>query len=196
MRVGPGAVRVPDGLADHPAAGADVSQEDNARAAVKALILDDEILDVALTYPRGYTKSQAVGLAAGGVIGFGGDFQGVAAVVGGMVGGKIFSNLKEVPRSIVLAVSPTTVYVLGRDTQALVGHWDILQPMLKFDRAHVHVEVVQTLATLNITLVDTEHGATLELEAKRMGTLGVKALIELLTDSDQQLDTAVREETP
>lgn len=52
-----------------------MSQESRARAAVQALIPDDEILDVALTYPRGYTKSQAVGAAAGGVIGFGGDFQ-------------------------------------------------------------------------------------------------------------------------
>ncbi len=167
-----------------------MSREDSALAAVKALIPDDEILDVALTYPRGYTKSQAVGLAAGGAIGFGGDFQGVAAVVGGMVGGKIFSNLKDVPQSIVLAVSPTTVYVLGRDTQALVGHWDILEPMLKFDRAHLQVEVKQTLATLNITLVDTEHDATLELEAKRMGTLGVKALLELLMLSDEHVDDA------
>lgn len=66
-----------------------MSQESKARAAVQALIPDDEILDVALTYPRGYTKSQAMGTAAGGVIGFGGDFQGAAAVVGGMVGSKI-----------------------------------------------------------------------------------------------------------
>ena len=162
-----------------------MSREDSALAAVKALIPDDEILDVALTYPRGYTKAQAVGLLAGGVIGSGGDFQAVGAVVGGMVGGSIFSNLKDVPKSIVLAVSPTTVYVLGRDTQALVGHWDILEPMLKFDRARLLVEVKQTLATLNITLVDTEHDATLELEAKRMGTLGVKGLLELLTPSDE-----------
>ena len=66
------------------------------------------------------TRSQAVGMAAGGAIGFGGDFQGAAAVVGSMVGGKIFSNLKEVPQSVVLAVSPTTVYVLGRDTPGLL----------------------------------------------------------------------------
>jgi len=173
-----------------------VSQGDNARAAVQALIPDDEILDVALTYPRGYTKSQAVGLAAGGAIGFGGDFQAVSAVIGGMVGGQIFSNLKEVPQSIVLAVSPTTVYVLGRDTQAMIGHWDTLKPMLKFERAHLQVEVAQTLATLNITLVDTEHDATLEVEAKRMGTLGVKALLELLKLSDQHLEAPVDEEAP
>ena len=135
---------------------------------------------MALTYPRGFTKSQAVGLAAGGAIGYGSDFQGVAAAVGGVVGGKIFSNLKELPQSFVLAISPTTVYVLGRDKQAAFGGWDNLQPMIKFDRATLHVELKQTLATLNITLVDTGHGATLELEAKRLGNLDVKALGELM----------------
>ncbi len=171
-----------------------MSQEDKARAAVQALIPDDEILDVALTYPRGYTKSQAAGMAIGGAAGFGSDFQGVGAVVGSMVGGKIFSNLKELPQSFVLAISPTTVYVLGRDTMAAIGHWDKVQPMLKFDRATLHVEVQQTLMTLNITLVDTEHDARLELEAKRLGTLDVKALVELLLLSDQHLDDSVDEE--
>jgi len=56
--------------------------------------------------------------------------------------------------------------------------------------------VAQTLATLNITLVDTEHDATLEVEAKRMGTLGVKALLELLKLSDQHLEAPVDEEAP
>ena len=41
--------------------------------------------------------------------------------------------------------------------------------------------------TLEITLVDTEHDATLELEAKRLGSLDVKALLELLKLSDQHL---------
>ncbi len=165
-----------------------MSREDKARAAVQALIPDDEILDVALTYPRGFTKSQAVGLAAGGAIGYGGEFQGVATAVGGVVGGKIFSNLKEVPQSFVLAISPTTVYVLGRDKQAAFGGWGNLQPMLKFDRANLHVELQQTLATLNITLVDTKQGATLELEAKRLGNLDVKALVELMMLSSEHLE--------
>jgi len=172
-----------------------VSQESKARAAVQALIPDDEIIDVALTYPRGYTQAQAVGLTAGGVMGFGGDFQAVAAVAGGMIGERIFSNLKEVPQSIVLAVSPTTVYVLGRDTQAVVGHWDILQPMLTFDRASLAVEVKQTRVTLDIPFVDTTNDATLELEAKRIGSLDAKALIELLMLSDQHIDAAIDEET-
>ena len=171
-----------------------MSREDNARAAVQALIPDDEILDVALTYPRGFTKSQAVGMAAGGAIGFGSDFQGVAAVMGGVVGGKIFSNLKELPQSFVLAISPTMVYVLGRDKQSAFGGWDRLHPMVKFDRSTLHVELQQTLVTLNITLVDTANGATLELESKRLGTLDVKALLELMMMSNAHIDDAADDE--
>jgi len=164
-----------------------MSQESEARAAVQALIPDDEIIDVALVYPRGTTRAQGAGMAVGGLAGMGSSFQGVGLVVGSVVGGKIFSDAKELPFSFVLAISPTTVYVLGRDTQVLIGGWDKLQPMIKFDRSTLRVEVHQTLVTLEITLVDTEHDATLELEAKRLGSLDVKALLQLLMLSEAHL---------
>jgi hypothetical protein len=172
-----------------------MSSEETARTAVQALIPDDEILDVALVYPRGTTRAQGAGMALGGVAGMGGGFQGVGMIVGSVVGGKIFSDAKDLPASFVLAISPTTVYVLGRDTQVLIGGWDKLQPMIKFDRSKLRVEVHQTLVTLDITLVDTEHDATLELEAKRLGSLDVKALLELLMLSDRHLEDAGDAET-
>ena len=165
-----------------------MSREVNARSAVQALIPDDEILDVALTYPRGFTQSQGMGMAVGGAVGMGTDFQGVGLAIGGIAGGKLFSDLKEVPQSFVLAVSPTTVYVLGRDKQSPFGGWERLQPMIKFERATLRVEISQHLVTLDITLVDTEHDARLELEAKRLGTLDVKALLELMKLSDEHLE--------
>ena len=93
---------------------------------------------------------------------------------------KVFGNLKELPRSFVLAVSDTTVYTFGRDTQALVGHWDDMVKMVKLDRSTLLVSVHQRLATLEITLTDTEHDVSLELEAKRLGNLGVKEVIAVL----------------
>jgi hypothetical protein len=164
-----------------------MSSEESARTAVQALIPDDEILDVALVYPRGTTRAQGAGMAVGGIAGMGSSFQGVGLLVGSLVGGKIFSDAKELPFSFVLAISPTTVYVLGRDTRALIGGWDKLQPMIKFDRATLRVETKQTLATLEITLVDTEHDATLELEAKRLGNLDATALLEVLKASETHL---------
>lgn len=171
-----------------------MSREENARAAVQALIPDDEILDVALTYPAGFTKSQAVGMAIGTSIGYGSDFQTLATVAGAYAGGRIFSDLKELPQTFVLAISPTTVYVLGRDKQGLYGGWDTLQPMIKFDRSTLHVELKQTLATLDITLTDTATQSSLELEAKRIGSLDVKALLELMMLSDKHLDEGSEDE--
>ena len=157
-----------------------MSREQSARDGVQALIPEDTIIDVALTYPRGYTKAQAYGMAAGGLIG-GSDFVGVGAVVGSAVGGRIFTNLKELPPTIVLAVSETAVYTLGRNTMALVGHWDKLTKMVKFDRTTLRTEVRQRAVTLEITLTDTEHDVFVELEAKRLGNLGVKEVTGLLT---------------
>jgi hypothetical protein len=156
-----------------------MSREQSAHEAVQALIADDTILDVALTYPRGFTKSQAYGMAAGGLIG-GSDFVGVGAVVGSAVGGKIFTNLKELPPTIVLAVSDTAVYTLGRHKQGLVGGWDTLTKMVKFDRSTLRTEVRQRAVTLEITLTDTEHDVSVELEAKRLGNLGIRAVTALL----------------
>ena len=159
-----------------------MSREQSARDAVQALIADDTIIDVALTYPRGYTKSQAYGMAAGGLMG-GNDFVGVGAVVGSAVGGKIFTNLKELPPTIVVAVSDTAVYTLGRNKMGLVGGWDKLTKMVKFDRNTLRTDVRQRAVTLELTLTDTEHDVSVELEAKRLGNLGIKAVTALLTSA-------------
>ena len=45
----------------------------------------------------------------------------------------------------------------------------------------LRTDVHQHVATLDITLTDTEHDVSVELEAKRLGNLGVKKVIELLT---------------
>lgn len=157
-----------------------MSRETSAHDAVQALIPDDTIIDVALTYPRGYTKAQAYGIAAGGLIG-GDDFRAVGAMAGSAVGGRIFTNLKELPPTIVLAVSDTAVYTLGRNRSGLVGGWDELTKMVRFERRTLRTEVNQHVATLDITLTDTEHDVSVQLEAKRLGNLGVKAVVELLT---------------
>lgn len=157
-----------------------MSRETSALEAVQALVPDDRILDVALTYPRGTTQSEAIGAAAGGVMGFGSDFQGVSAVLGSVAAGKLFAATNTLPQSIVVAVSDTAVYTLGRDKLGLVGGWDEMTKLVKFERSKLHLEVKQRVATLEITLTDTEHDVSLELEAKRLGNLGVKEVVALL----------------
>ena len=170
--------------------------EDKARAGVQEMIPDDEITDVALTFPLGYTRMQGAGMLLGGAaMGGGGGFSGVGMVLGSAVGGKLFANLKDMPASIVLAISPTAVYALGRSSSApWGGHWDDLVPMVRFDRDKLHVDAHQTAMTLEITLTDTEHDVSLELEAKRLGNLDAKAIVELLRLSDAHVEDEVEGE--
>ena len=157
-----------------------MAREEKALVAVQALIPDDTILDVALTFPRGFTRAQGAGALIGGAAGSGSNFAGVGLALGTAVGGRLFANLKDMPASIVLAVSPTTVYTLGRPTTALLGGWDNLTPMVQFDRNTLQVDVHQHAITLDITLTDTEHEVSLPLEAKRMGSLDAPACVALL----------------
>ena len=164
-----------------------MSREEKARSAVQTLIPDDTIVDVAITYPRGFTRAQGAGMVVGGLAG-GNDFASVGLALGSVAGGKLFADAKDMPSSIVLAVSPTAVYALGRNKTGPFGGWDHLTPMVKFDRDHLDVAVHQRAVTLEITLTDTEHDVTLDLEAKRAGTLDVRALLELLRLSPAHLD--------
>jgi hypothetical protein len=64
-----------------------------------------------------------------------------------------------------------------------VGGWDKLTKMVRFDRATLRTDVRQRAVTLEITLTDTEHDVSVELEAKRLGNLGIKTITELLTSA-------------
>ncbi len=55
--------------------------------------------------------------------------------------------------------------------------------MVKFDRSTLQNFVHQRAVTLEITLTDTEHDVTVELEAKRLGNLGIKTITQLLTSA-------------
>ena len=45
---------------------------------------------------------------------------------------------------------------------------------------------IRRVLTLEITLTDTEHDVFVELEAKRLGNLGIKEITELLTSDPAQ----------
>ena len=50
-----------------------------------------------------------------------------------------------------------------------------------------NIAAVGTASALTFTFVDTEHDASLDLEAKRLGTLDVKALLELLKPTETHI---------
>lgn len=91
----------------------------------------------------------------------------------------------ELPRHVALAVTASTVHVLGiphgfwstQPTEAYLVH--------SVDRADLEVRVARRLADRLLTLVDHSTGMTLELAAGHLSTYQPKVLCELLLGGPQ-----------
>ena len=158
--------------------GQAMSKEEHAREGAQAVIPDDEVVDVAVVRPRGSTLSGVIGAVAG----MGGNRGAAWGVAGGMIGQRINSAAKGTYPSIVLAVSPTKLYVLGRHTTGLVGGWKNLEPVTFIDRDNLSVDRRHHGAVGVLELTDTTTGTTLEFEPQAIGDLGLKDLLTSLDD--------------
>ena len=151
-----------------------MSRERKARAGAQVVIAGDTITDVALTVPRGATTAGIIGGAVGGSISQGtGGTTGAWMPLGMVVGERIGAQRAGMPPSIVLAVSATAVYALGRPRSGLFGGWDKLTPLLKIDRQHLEVRHRRRLSYRRIDLIDTTTGAAFSVEAQNIGNLGI-----------------------
>jgi hypothetical protein len=161
-----------------------MGREERIRAAARGLTGED-VLDVAICHPDGYVDAQVAGTVAGGAAGslVGHGFATVGSVLGTAAGGRLFAAGAGLPEWIVLAVTPGHVYVMGTSEY----HDTDLTPLVRFDRDHLEVRMTSGL-TRHLTLTDTEHGVSLPLQAKLVGSLGIKALVELLRLDDRHAD--------
>lgn len=98
--------------------------------------------------------------------------------MGMLVGERIGADRAGLPRSIVLAASPTAVYALGRHRSGSFMGWKKLQPLLKIDRTRLEVRHKRHLSYREIDLVDSTTGATLKVEAQNIGNLGAKKFLD------------------
>lgn len=152
-----------------------MSREEKAREGAQAAVPDDEIIDVAVVMPRGSTFSGVLGAAAG--VGLGGDNSTAWGVTGGIVGQRMNSASKGSYPSIVLAVSATRLYVLGRTRTGVVGGWKDLHPVAHIERRDLGVQRHQHGTVRVIELTDTSSGTTLEFEVLNIGGLGLNDLL-------------------
>ncbi|MFG6278714.1 hypothetical protein [Microbacterium sp. 5K110] len=160
-----------------------MSREEHAREGAQAVIPDDQITDVAVVMPRGSTKSGLVGSIIG--VSAGGNNQMAWGVAGGMLAQRAHSASHGSYPSIVLALSETKLYVLGRQSTGVVGGWKNLRPVAHIDRADLEVERRHSGTVRVIELTDTTTGNTLEFEAQTIGGLGLNDLLaELGKDAD------------
>ena len=155
--------------------------EENAHKGAQAALPDDEILDVAVVMPRGSTFAGVVGAAAGVAAGSSGNTT-AWGVAGGMLAQRANSAAKGSYPSIVLALSPSRLYVLGRSSTGLVGGWKHLHPVAYIDRGNLAVERHHHGTVRVIELTDTTTGTMLEFEAQNIGGHGLNDLLRALDD--------------
>ncbi|MCI1020414.1 hypothetical protein HWD99_17445 [Microbacterium sp. C5A9] len=155
-----------------------MSREEHAREGAQSVLVDDEVIDVAVVMPRGSTKSGVLGAALG--VGLGGDNQMAWGVAGSMLAQRAHSASHGSYPSIVLAVSATKLYVLGRGKTGLVGGWKDLALVAHIDRADLKIDTRHSGTVRVIELTDTTTGNVLEFEAQNIGGLGLNELLEEL----------------
>jgi hypothetical protein len=152
-----------------------MSREEHARDGAQAVIPDDEILDVAVVMPRGSTFAGVLGAAAG--VAAGGNNTMAWGVAGGMIGERVNAASKGSYPSLVLALSPERLYVLGRKSTGLVGGWKNMHSVAHIERKDLEVTKHRRGTVLVIGLKDLTTGTTLEVEAQNIGGLGLKDLL-------------------
>jgi len=156
--------------------------EKHARDGAQVAVGDDEILDVAIVMPRGSTLAGVMGAAAG--VGLGGANSTAWGVGGGVLAQRAHSAAHGSYPSIVLAVSETRLYVLGRERTG-VGGWKNLHLVAHIDRSALTVRRHRRGTVQVIELTDSTTGTTLEFEKQNIGNLGLNDLLEQLREGPQ-----------
>ncbi|TQJ30636.1 hypothetical protein [Microbacterium sp. SLBN-146] len=169
-----------------------MSREEHAREGAQAAIPDDEIVDVAVVMPRGSTFAGVLGAAAG--VAGGGSNTMAWGVAGGMIGERVNAASKGSYPSLVLALSPARLYVLGRRSTGLVGGWKNLHPVAHIERANLEVTKRRRGTVQVIGLTDTTTGTTLEVEAQAVGGLGLKDLLGEVEAHDTPAEDTEKDE--
>ena len=158
-----------------------MSREEKARAGAPAATVE-EILDVALVMPRGATFGYVMGAIAGAELGSSGGNSGSWGALGGMVGERVATSSRGSYPSIVLAVSPSHLHILGRERTGVVGGWKKLHPVGRIERKNLAVSDRHRGTVHIIELTDTTTGTTLEFEQQNVGNLGLKQLLASLSE--------------
>lgn len=157
-----------------------MSRETHAREGAQIAVPDDQILDVAVVMPRGSTMSGVLGATAG--LAAGGSHTTAWGVAGGMLAQRANAASRGSYPSLVLALSPTRLYVLGRRSTGLVGGWKKLNQVSTIARANLRIERRPRGTVTVLSLTDTTSGAVLEVEAQNVGGLGLKDLVSSVNE--------------
>ena len=120
--------------------------------------------------PKGMTWKVAAGATAGSVLGdaAGGDLSQTVGAGAGAVAGRYAATSGELPAVIVLAASPTKLYLMTSNNAKgiiLAKHLVFLD---KLDRANLTVEMHQRATTRTAVITDASTGHEYKIEGKRI----------------------------
>jgi hypothetical protein len=131
---------------------------------------DDEIVVAGDFQPKGMTWKVAAGAAAGSVLGdaVGGDLgQGLGAAAGAM-SGRAAATSGELPPVVILAASPTKLYLLTSNNAkgiVLAKHLLLIDTL---ERDNLSVDMHQKAMVRTAVITDTSTGHEYKLEGRRI----------------------------
>jgi hypothetical protein len=152
---------------------------------------DDEITVAGDFQPKGMTWKVAAGAAAGSALGSSVDAAGLGAA-GGAIAGRYVASSGELPPVIVLAASPTKLYLMTSNNAKgiiLAKHLVIIDTL---DRANLTVELKQKATVRTAVITDESTGHEYKLEGKRILFHHMNDMLNALAlDEDDDHETAV-----
>jgi hypothetical protein len=152
---------------------------------------DDEITVAGDFQPKGMTWKVAAGAAAGSALGSSVDAAGLGAA-GGAIAGKYAASSGQLPPVIVLAASPTKLYLMTSNNAKgiiLAKHLVIIDTL---DRANLTVELKQKATVRTAVITDESTGHEYKIEGKRILFHHMNDMLNALAlDEDDDHETVV-----
>jgi hypothetical protein len=160
---------------------------------------DDEIGVAGEFRPKGMLWKQAAGAAAGSLAGGaatgGNEWGQTAGAIGGAAAGTLASTGKGVPLEVVIAASPTKVYLLSTKHDGPVWMSRSLDLVHVIDREQMSVTIKKRMMTRTIVIEDEATGAKYEMEGLKIGFHHTSAILDLIEMDQHHIEAMQAGET-
>jgi hypothetical protein len=145
---------------------------------------DDEIQAAGDFQPKGLTWKRAAGAAAGSLIGgaIDGDVGQSIGTIGGVAAGTYAGTSGELPPVIIMAASPSKLYLLTSNNAKGIILAKHLILMDTLDRDHLVFEFKQRVTTRTVVVTDESTGHEYKMEGKRILFHHMNDVLDLLGD--------------
>jgi hypothetical protein len=149
---------------------------------------DSEITVAGDFQPKGLTWKRAAGAAAGSVVGdaVGGDVGQAIGAGAGAAAGHYAGTSGELPPVVVLAASPSKLYLMTSNNAKGIILARHLVPLTTIDRDHIRVEMHQKATVRTCVITDESTGHEYKLEGKRILFHHMNDMLDALASHDPE----------